>query len=306
VTNEENDSAARAERLEKRLAREREARQELERLAEHGMRNLWDINKNLEARVAERTVDLERSLASTMMASDAKERFLAELGHEMTTPMHAVLGLLELIDPEGLSATDQGRFGQIRDHVDQCSGLFRGLIDLAGAEGASDPQTFEGRRPFVWLDDLIGLWTRDAAASGQLIIPTVKGDHAEVVLDWNRLTRIVDALLSNAVRHASPGVIGVEIIVVADDAQVTVTDDGPGMSPAELDAACAPFIKYSSAGGVGIGLSIAQRLAASGGGSLELKNDEATTQARVHLPRGRRVGGFTGLHQPGSSPAAPR
>ena len=285
--NEERHSAARIERLENRLGRERESRQQAERIAEEGMRNLWGINKDLEARVAERTVDLERSLASTMMASDAKERFLAELGHDLTTPIHAVLGLLELIDPVGLSATDQGRLGQVRHHVDQCSGLFRGLVDLAGAEGASDPQTFQSRRPFVWLDELISRWTRDAAASGQLIAPTVKGDYVEAVLDWNRLTRIVDALLSNAVRHASPGVIGVEIIVVADDAQVTVTDAGPGMSPTDLDTACEPFIKYSSAGGVGIGLSIAQRLAASGGGSLELKSDEATTQARVNLPRGR-------------------
>jgi two-component system phosphate regulon sensor histidine kinase PhoR len=186
-----------------------------------------------------------------------------------------------------LTIVDQGRVSEIRDHAVTLSGLLNGLVDLAGAEGSSAPQHFERRRPSAWLDELIARWTREAAASGQLIAPSVAGHDVEIVLDWNRLTRIVDALLSNAVRYASPGVIGVEIIVVADDAQVTVTDAGPGMSPTELDTACEPFIKYSSARGVGIGLSIAQRLAASGGGSLELKSDEATTQARVNLPRGR-------------------
>jgi len=285
--NEELDSAARIQRLESRLARARESREQAERIAEQGMRNLWGINKDLEARVAERTVDLERSLASTTSASDAKERFLAELGHELTTPLHAVLGLLELIDPVSLSATDQKRLGEVRDHAVTLSGLLHGLVELAGAEGSSAPQSFTGRRPSAWLDELISQWTREAAASGQLIAPAVLGDDVEVVLDWNRLTRIVDVLLSNAVRHASPGVIGIEVVVLAGDAQVTVTDAGPGMSPVELDTACEPFIRHGSGGGIGIGLSIGQRLAAGGGGSLELKSDEVTTQARVLLPRGR-------------------
>jgi two-component system sensor histidine kinase EvgS len=287
VLNEDIDSAERIARLEQRLARSRESLEQAERIAEQGMRNLWGINKELEARVAERTVDLERSLASTTSASDAKERFLAELGHELATPLHAVLGLLELIDPGGLTIADQGRVSEIRDHAVTLSGLLNGLVDLAGAEGSSAPQHFERRRPSAWLDELIARWTREAAASGQLVAPSVAGHDVEVFLDWDRLTRIVDALMSNAVRHASPGLIEIEVVVAAGDTQVTVTDAGPGMSPAELNTAYEPFIKHGSAGGVGIGLSLAQRLAVGGGGSLELKSEEAATQARVILPRGR-------------------
>jgi signal transduction histidine kinase len=287
VMSDETDFTARIERLEKRVARERGAREQAELIAEQGMSALWNSNRALELRVAERTVDLEWSLDATTMASDAKERFLAELGHELTTPLHAALGLLELIDPVGLSATDQGRLGEVRDYAVTLAGLLNGLVDLAGAEGSSAPQHFESRWPAAWLDELIGQWTREAAARGQLIAPTVAGDDVEVALDWNRLTRIVDVLLSNAVRHASPGVIGIEVLVAVGHTQVTVTDAGPGMSPAELNTAYEPFIKHGSAGGVGIGLSLAQRLAVGGGGSLELKSDEAATQARVILPRGR-------------------
>jgi signal transduction histidine kinase len=129
VLNEDIDSAERIARLEQRLARSRESLEQAERIAEQGMRNLWGINKELEARVAERTVDLERSLASTTSASDAKERFLAELGHELATPLHAVLGLLELIDPGGLTIADQGRVSEIRDHAVTLSGLLNGLVE---------------------------------------------------------------------------------------------------------------------------------------------------------------------------------
>ncbi|MFT6289996.1 MAG: signal transduction histidine kinase [Ilumatobacter sp.] len=285
---EEIDPAAQIARLQRRLARSSESLEQAERIAEQGMRNLWDINKKLKTSVAERTFDAEQSLASATSASEAKEKFLAELGHDLATPLHAILGLLELIDPVSLTIVDQGRVSEIRDHAVTLSGLFNGLVDLAGAEGSSAPQHFERRRPGAWLDQLIAQWTREAAASGQLIAPSVAGHDVEIVLDWNRLTRIVDALVSNAVRHASTGLITVEITVVGDDARVTVTDAGPGMSPAELDTAFKPFMKHASATGLGVGLSIAQRLAEGGRGSLKLKSDEATTQAIVLLPRALR------------------
>jgi signal transduction histidine kinase len=287
--NEEIDPAAQIGRLQRRLARSSESLEQAERIAEQGMRNLWDINQELKASVAERTFDAEQSLASATSASDAKERFLAELGHGLATPLHAILGLLELIDPVSLTIVDQGRVSEIRDHAVTLSGLLNGLVDLAGAEGSSAPQHFERRRPSAWLDQLIARWTREAAASGQLIAPSVAGHDVEIVLDWNRLTRIVDALMSNAVRHASAGLIMIEMNVVGDDALVTVTDAGPGMSPAELGTAFKPFIKHASAKGLGVGLSIAQRLAEGGLGSLKLESDEATTRAIVLLPLGRKA-----------------
>ncbi|MFT4657979.1 MAG: two-component system sensor histidine kinase EvgS [Candidatus Aldehydirespiratoraceae bacterium] len=287
--NEEIDPAAQIGRLQRRLARSSESLEQAERIAEQGMRNLWDINQELKASVAERTFDAEQSLASATSASDAKERFLAELGHGLATPLHAILGLLELIDPVSLTIVDQGRVSEIRDHAVTLSGLLNGLVDLAGAEGSSAPQHFERRRPSAWLDQLIARWTREAAASGQLIAPSVAGHDVEIVLDWNRLTRIVDALMSNAVRHASAGLIMIEMNVVGDDARVTVTDAGPGMSPAELGTAFKPFMKHASAKGLGVGLSIAQRLAEGGLGSLKLESDEATTRAIVLLPLGRKA-----------------
>ncbi len=77
VMSDETDFTARIERLEKRVARERGAREQAELIAEQGMSALWNSNRALELRVAERTVDLECSLDATTMSSEAKERFLA-------------------------------------------------------------------------------------------------------------------------------------------------------------------------------------------------------------------------------------
>ncbi|TFH16883.1 MAG: hypothetical protein E4H05_06745 [Acidimicrobiales bacterium] len=118
----------RIQRLERRLERERRAREEAEQIAERGMRDLWLANQELEARVAARTVDLERSLRAAHMASEAKETFLAELGHELATPLHAVLGLLELIDSDTLAGDDRARLEQAATNARQLADLLFGLI----------------------------------------------------------------------------------------------------------------------------------------------------------------------------------
>ena len=252
---------ARIARLERRLARERAAREEAERIAERGMRDLWHTNRDLEGRVAERTAELERSLGAVTMAAQAKERFLAELGHELATPLHAVLGLLELTDRSTLPPQDRERLTEVRRHADELAGLLRGLVELAGAEGRSSPEDAVAQRPADWLDDVVTTWTLPAAKRGQLLVPSTTGPGAPVGLDWRRLRRIVDAVLSNVVQHANPG--SVEIGLHRDDANVTVTvhDSGPGMSPEQVATAMEPFVGHGDSRGIGIGLAVAHRLA---------------------------------------------
>ena len=276
--------AVRIVRLERRLRRERDARDQAERIAEKGMRDLWHTNRTLEARVAERTVELEGSLAAATMAAEAKERFLAELGHELTTPLHAVLGLLELVDASVLEPADQGRIGEVRDHAITLSELLRGLVELAGAEGAPAPLDIETMRASVWLDGVIDEWTRPAAMRGQLLVPSLEGGELEVALDWRRLTKIAGAVLDNVVQHAAPGAVDISVHVTGRAIEVSVADSGPGMTTEELVAALEPFVRHGQGKGVGIGLPVAQRLALGASGSLVILNDAGRTRVTATLP----------------------
>jgi len=273
----------RIERLERRLAREREAREQAERIAEHGMRDLWQTNRTLEARVAERTVELQRSLASATMAAEAKERFLAELGHELNTPLHAVLGLLELINAAVLAPSDQGRLEEVRDHAVTLSELLRGLVELAGAEGAPAPSDIERGSASAWLDSLIDEWTRPAAMRGQLLVPSVEGDR-DISMDWRRLTKIAGALLSNVVQHASSGAVDIAVVVTSQAIELRVSDSGPGMSSDQLATAVEPFVRYGDEPGVGIGLTVAHRLALGAGGVLDVVSEAGRTEVTARLP----------------------
>jgi signal transduction histidine kinase len=272
-------------RLERRVERERRARHAAEQIAERGMRDLWLANQELESRVAERTVDLERSLRAARMASEAKEAFLAELGHELATPLHAVLGLLELIDKDKLAGEDRARVEQAAISARQLADLLFGLVELAGAEGSVTSDEIETVTPTVWLDQLVEPWTRRAAAAGQLLVPTCTAPARPIAAPWDRLRQVADLLLDNAVVHAGPGILRVELEIDGPGAVVcAVVDSGPGLDEHQLDAATEPFVRFGERGRLGIGLALASRLTQAAGGTLELLNDGSSTRAAVMLP----------------------
>lgn len=279
------DSAARVARLERRLVRERTAREEAEQIAERGMRDLWQANRELEDRVAQRTAELRQSLAAATMATQAKERFLAELGHELTTPLHAVLGILELTDPSSLDEENRHNLQAVRTHSLQLASLLHGLVELAGVEGAPTSEAFVERRPVDWLDEAINDWTKRAALRGQLLVPTTAGDQDGTIDDWPRLRRMLDAVMSNATTHAGPGAITISLELTDDDIALTVADSGPGMSPDQVATALEPFVSHGTTAGVGIGATIADRLARAAGGSFALHSDGAGTTVTMTLPR---------------------
>ena len=280
-------------RLERRIERERRARLDAEQIAERGMRDLWLANQELESRVAERTIELERSLRAARMASEAKEAFLAELGHELATPLHAVLGLLELIDRDKLAGDDRARLEQAAISARQLADLLFGLVELAGAEGSVTSDEIETIAPTVWLDQLIEPWTRRAASAGQLLVPICNASTRPVAAPWARLRQMVDLLLDNAVVHAGPGMLRVELAIDesgtgAGSVACAVVDSGPGLDEHQLAAAVEPFVSFGDRGHLGIGLALASRLANAAGGTLELASDGASTRASVALPAGDR------------------
>lgn len=272
-------------RLERRVERERRARLEAEQIAERGLRDLWLANQELESRVAERTAELERSLRAARVASEAKEAFLAELGHELTTPLHAVLGLLELIDADKLAGDDRARLEQAAISARQLADLLFGLIELAGAEGSVTDDEIDTATPRVWLDQLAETWTRRVASAGQLLVPICSAPARPVAAPWARLRQVVDLLLDNAVVHAAPGTLRVELAIDGSGAlRCAIVDSGPGLDENQLAAAAEPFVRFGERGRLGIGLALASRLAQAAGGTLELDSDGPSTCAAVTLP----------------------
>jgi len=131
---------------------------------------------------------------------------------------------------------------------------------------------------------LVEPWTRRAAAAGQLLVPVCNAPTRPVTAPWARLREVVDLLLDNAVTHARPGTVRVELGIDGPGELVcAVVDSGPGLDEHQLATATEPFVRFGERGRLGIGLALASRLALAAGGTLELTSDGASTRAAVTL-----------------------
>ena len=280
MTELRNDNE-RIDLLERQLDRERRARRESETIAERGLRELWRANQSLDTRVAERTKALDESFQDASAAVRARESFLAHLGNEIGTPLHAALGNLELVGVSDLSNEDQERLTTVRRSFHRLADLLEGLMTLTSSEGPSNRGSWRMLSPTEFLDELNQQWQRPLATRGQLLVAELVGKTAPLSADWHRLGRVADVLLDNVVKHASAGRVVVSLSVVPAALVLEVTDSGPGIPGDMSELVMEAFFRIdadpgSAKGGAGVGLAVARRLLESAGGSLELTSGRQT------------------------------
>ena len=204
-----------------------------------------------------------------------REDVLARVSHELRTPLTPILGYAVLLarkledEPMREAADAIARNARrLEDLVDQ-------LLAAADAEPSRSIVTRE-----VPVDDIVAVASArvaDARARGNHGVTLLAADPADAVVagDLDAISRIVGALLENAVLHTAEGT-AVEVTVRCDDdagcTTVGVVDHGPGL-PAPLEELAEPFGRRDSAlrqrtGGLGLGLHRATRLAEAMGATL--------------------------------------
>ena len=279
-------TAKRVARLERRLERERHARREAEEIADRGMRELWLANQSLDARVSERTADLEQTLEQLRVASSARERFLATLSHEMRTPLNGILGMLELLGPHLDGEQPQTYLGTARDSAQRLHQLLSRLLDLVELEtGNLTPET----RPVLAADlaeSIRDRWARPLLNSGHLLTVASFIDERVLEIDDGRIGQIIDELLDNVAAHGAPGSVRVELHLDDDQLTVRVRDNGPGIDPDQIhdlfhDFSMLDDTTARAQQGLGLGLGLSRRIARALGGSLRLDSDGESYTAAV-------------------------
>ena len=219
---------------------------------------------DLEARVAQRTLDLSRAMM-------AKDEFLASMSHELRTPLNAILGMSESLE-EGvygaLGPRQKRPLSAIRESGQHLLALINDVLDVAkfGAgkltvESAPVDvervceQSLRLVRQFARQKDHELSLVRDAEAS-------------QVLADERRLKQILVNLLSNAVKFTPEGgrvTLFVRVDPEARAMSFTVADSGIGVSAEDQRRLFRPFVQLDSGlarqyGGSGLGLSLVASL----------------------------------------------
>ena len=233
----------------------------------------------------ERQLEAEAKRAEAEEANRAKSEFLAVMTHELRTPLNAVIGYAEIIhedlDAEGRAdlAGDAARITASARHL---LGLIDQILNLssmdAGQEALS-PRELDVRK---LIEDAIAVVQDDARAAGNRISLRVTADAERAFTDGGKLAVCIGALLSNAVKFTSDGLIAVtaerEDSGGRDWLSVAVSDTGVGIAADDLSRVFMPFTQIDSSstrakGGMGLGLSIAQRLSHTLGGEVRASSE---------------------------------
>jgi signal transduction histidine kinase len=205
-------------------------------------------------------------------------RFTGDASHQLRTPLAAMLGQIDVALRRDRPADDYRRtLGLVRQQVAHLSGIVETLLFLARADAEAD-------LPDRQVIDLTS-WSRDHLASWSAH-PRAPDISLEVVGEPDRpipvrvhpplLGQLLDNLLDNACKYSDPGSPVLVRLAVSPPAGalLTVADRGSGIDPSDRPHVFDPFFRSPRARrqgrpGVGLGLTIALRIASSFGGRLE-------------------------------------
>ncbi len=252
-----------------------------------------------ESAVAERTAELEAARAEAQEANEAKDRFLAMLGHELRNPLASINTALEVLRRQGAAdpAGEVRMRGIVQRQMDHMARLVDDLLDVSRIERGKLPLKLESV-------DLAALVRHLADAERARIEEAglrFELDVAERPLwidgDPTRLTQVIYNLLSNAAKFTEPG--GTIRLSARPDpasgdgagtARVAVEDSGAGIAREDLERIFEPFAQtelgVERSTGLGLGLPIVKGLIESHGGTIRAESSGPGhgTTLRIELP----------------------
>lgn len=232
--------------------------------------------QNLEAR----NLDLIAANREKDHANNAKSEFLANISHEIRTPINGILGLSELMILDNPRNDERERLKRIRSAGTSLLHVINDVLDFSKIEAnkitiESIPYEVE-----AIAGGAVGVFVLDQKDEGQpkLFVDIDPHLPARLLGDPHRISQIVTNLLSNAFKFTENGHILLSIRrsdAGSDTIIIAVTDTGPGIEPDAVEALFKPFSQADGTvsrryGGTGLGLAISIDLAGQMGGSLEV------------------------------------
>jgi signal transduction histidine kinase len=209
-------------------------------------------------------------MAGSLEATERRRlQLVGDIAHELRTPLTTLDGYLEGLE-DGVISSSAETWRLLRTETGRLTRLVSDLSELWRAEARQLPLQIEEVDVHMVATGVVERFAPLGAARD--IVIRAPSAALTVRADRDRLAQILGNYLSNAIRHAPDGsTIDVSATTLAGHVRIAVTDRGPGLAPDELEAVFERFYRVDparsrSAGGSGIGLTIARALAEAMGG----------------------------------------
>ncbi len=243
--------------------------------------------------------EMEKARLKAEASDNMKSQFIANMSHEMRTPLNAIIGFSNLL-----------KYKEERENIEE----YAKMIETSGkqllrlVDDVLDLSSIESHKLSIRLSEIN---VRDFLSGVKLAADLILSDNQEVVLeliidqnvpettqtDSNRLNQVFTNLINNAIKFTKSGTITIHVRYDEDKGEIvyTVRDTGIGISKAEKEKVFSRFYQTDISntrkyGGSGIGLSIAKEIIELLGGELFLESELGVgSRFWFNLPHERNV-----------------
>jgi signal transduction histidine kinase len=229
---------------------------------------LTDQLRLLDARARDAEARAERQSVVAIEAARSRDEFLSNVSHELRTPLTIVLGTIDLLAEElggPLTPAQHDDLRLAREASERLLGVVDTLLALSALRRGALPVVVESFEPHAPARDAVA--TAGSPAPGvQLIFAEPSTFIPAMRSDREKITRILSALLSNAIKFTTAGEIAVSVDVSGGVVRYRVRDTGPGIAKEIQPLVFDEFRQGDGSatrahGGAGLGLPLARGLA---------------------------------------------
>lgn len=253
------------------------------------MKEMVILNSTLEEKIGERTEELRAKNAELERLQQARSRMLANIAHEIGTPLAGVKTYLQVLREDRIPVDKSGLYGTLLEKISFIQRLNQDLLELSKLESRHfrlDLETIELRS---FLDELLRPFRTDMPESGRgtvttgVIATTIDGEEAYIRADRVRIMQVVNNVVDNAFKYNHAGEKSVTVhcrirrssgTAEGHEAVFEFEDNGDGIDPADLPHIFEHFYRKADGyvEGSGLGLAIVKGIIEQHGGEVGARN----------------------------------
>ncbi len=250
-------------------------------LALQWLRREQEHSKSLRKLLAQREkveADLKRATADAEAASLAKSEFIANVSHEVRTPMNGIIGMTELVLDSELTREQREHLEAVRSSADALLTIINDLLDFSKIDAGKlelQPVPFDVQ---ALLSDVARSLALRAHEKGLELVVTIDVDvPAGLRGDALRLRQVLVNLVSNAIKFTDDGEVVLSLHRDKSGFRFTVRDTGIGIAEEKQEEIFDAFTQADGSAtrrfaGTGLGLTISSRLVDAMGGTIAVKS----------------------------------
>jgi signal transduction histidine kinase len=215
--------------------------------------------------------------ADLEQAEQLRRNMVADVAHELRTPLSNIQGYLEAIR-DGVMQPDAATIHSLNEEAALLSGLVNELQELTLADAGELKLVYQEEDIADLVKQAVTPWQPQLAAKQISLSLNLPDKLPPVNIDWQRVNQVLHNLLENAVAYTHKGgTINVNAVAQGDWVEVSVSDTGEGIPAEDLPYIFDRFYRVDKSraratGGSGLGLTIAKRLVEAHGGKIKVQS----------------------------------